>query len=175
MAPDKQASIKPFDFVLAVKIAVNKERDYLISQLAEEFGVSVSTVHAGLQRALLAKLLSRSSGPVRAVRPALQEFAVHGVKYAFPGALGRATRGVPTAIGAPILASHFESTNALVPVWAHPEGKIYGLELIPLHPAVPKVALHDESLYEVLALVDAIRVGAAREREIAIEELKWKL
>ena len=175
MSPDKQASLKPFDFVLAVKIAVNREQDYLISQLAEEFGVSVSTVHAGLQRAMLAKLLSRSSGSVRAVRPALQEFAVHGVKYAFPGVIGRSTRGVPTAIGAPILAPHFESTNALVPVWPHPEGKVYGFELIPLHPAVPKVALQDQSLYEVLALVDAIRIGAAREREIAIEELKWRL
>ena len=175
MSHGKQTSIKPFDFVLAVKIAVNKEQDYLISQLADEFGVSVSTVHAGLQRAVLAKLLSRSSGSVRAVRPALQEFALHGVKYAFPGALGRSTRGVPTAIGAPILASHFESTSDLVPVWPHPEGKIYGMELTPLHPSVPKVALQDQSLYEVLALVDAIRVGAAREREIAIEELKWKL
>lgn len=175
MSPDKQAAIKPFDFVLAVKIAVNKEQNYLISPLAEEFEVSVSTVHAGLQRAVLAKLLSRSSGSVRALRPALQEFAVHGVKYAFPGALGRPTRGVPTAIGAPILASHFEGTNALVPVWPHPEGKTYGSELIPLHPSVPKVALQDQLLYDVLALVDAIRVGAAREREIAIEELKWKL
>lgn len=175
MSPDKQASIKPFDFVLAVKIAVNWDQNYLISQLAEQFGVSVSTVHAGLQRAMLAKLLSRSSGSVRAVHSALQEFAVHGVKYAFPGVLGRSARGVPTAIGAPILASHFESTNALVPVWPHPEGRIYGFELIPLHPAVPKVALQDQSLYDVLALVDAIRVGAAREREIAIEELKRKL
>lgn len=175
MSPDKQVSLKPFDFVLAVKIAVNVEQDFLISQLAEEFGVSVSTVHAGLQRAVLAKLLSRSSGSVRAVHSALQEFAVHGVKYAFPGTLGRSTRGVPTAIGAPILASRFESTTALVPVWPHPEGTVYGFELIPLHPAVPKVALHDQSLHDVLALVDAIRIGAAREREMAMEELKWKL
>lgn len=175
MSPDKQLSIKPFDFVLAVKIAVNKDQDFLISQLAEEFGVSVSTIHAGLQRAVKAKLLSRSSGSLKAVRSALQEFAVHGVKYSFPGVLGHSTRGVPTAIGAPILASHFESTTALVPVWSHPEGTTYGFELIPLHPAVPRVALQDESLYGVLALVDAIRVGAAREREIATEELKWKL
>lgn len=175
MLRDKQTSIKPFDFVLAVKIAVNKGQNYLISQLAEEFGVSVSTVHAGLRRAELAKLISRSSGSLRAMHPALQEFAVHGVKYAFPGALGRSTRGVATAIGAPILASRFEGTDALVPVWPHPEGKTYGFELVPLHPAVPQAAVRDHLLYEVLALVDAIRIGAAREREMAIDELKWKL
>jgi hypothetical protein len=33
----------------------------------------------------------------------------------------------------------------------------------------------DEALYEVLTLVDALRVGAARERKIASEELEARL
>jgi len=105
----------------------------------------------------------------------LQEFAIHGVKYAFPAEIGRASRGLPTAIGAPLLARHFEATEGPVPVWAYPEGTTYGFEVIPLHPSVPKVALKDEGFYDVLALVDALRVGAAREREISINELKARL
>ncbi|WP_294639354.1 hypothetical protein [uncultured Aquabacterium sp.] len=175
MLRDTQLTLKPFDFVLAIKIAVNKDKDFLIAQLAEEFGVSLSTVHGALKRGVAARLLSRSSGPLRAVPSALQEFAISGLKYAFPAAVGRSTRGVPTAIGAPILARHFEATDAPVPVWPHPEGKVFGFELVPLHPSVPKVALKDAALYEVLALVDAIRVGTAREREIAVNELQAKL
>jgi hypothetical protein len=175
MRTDKQLALKPLDFVVAVKIAVNKEHDFLIAGLAAEFEVSLSTVHAALTRAEAARLISRSAGSLRALKPALQEFAIYGVKYAFPAFAGRATRGVATAIGAPVLATHFEATEAPVPVWPHPQGKSYGFEVIPLHPSVPRVALGDPALYEVLALVDALRVGAAREREIALNELKAKL
>ena len=40
---------------------------------------------------------------------------------------------------------------------------------------VPKAALKDNRLYELLVIVDAIRDGRAREREIAIKELKARL
>ena len=43
---------------------------------------------------------------------------------------------------------------------------------MPLYPTVPEAALRDEKLYELLALVDALRVGRVREREIAITALK---
>ncbi len=175
MIKDKQLVLKPFDFVLAIKIAVNRSQDFLLAQLASEFEVSLSTIHAALSRAESARLLSRSAGSLRALRPALQEFAIYGLKYAFPAVIGRASRGLPTAVGAPVLAKHFEATEGPVPVWAHPEGNTYGFEVIPLHPSVPKVALKDKGLYDVLALVDALRVGAAREREISLNELKAQL
>lgn len=175
MNKDKQLALKPFDFVLAVKIAVNKNQDFLFAQLASEFEVSLSTVHAAVGRAESARLLSRSAGSLRAIRPALQEFAIHGLKYSFPATVGRATRGVPTAVGAPVLAKHFEVAEGPVPVWPHPEGTVYGYEVIPLHSSVPRVALKDEDFYEVLALVDALRVGAAREREFSLNELKARL
>lgn len=175
MSKDKQFALKPLDFVLAAKIAVNRDQTYLLAELAVEFQISLSTVHGALTRAEASRLLSRSAGSIRAIRPAIKEFAISGIKYAFPGVMGPSVRGVPTAIGAPILAAHFDKTESLVPVWPHPEGSVWGLELIPLHPSVPKASLRDEALYAVLALVDALRVGAAREREIAINELDASL
>ncbi|MBS4011209.1 MAG: hypothetical protein KGZ72_10700 [Roseovarius sp.] len=175
MLKDKQLALKPFDFVLSVKIAVNRGEDFLLAQLANEFEVSISTIHAALGRAEMARLLSRSAGSLRALRPALQEFAIHGLKYAFPAVVGRAGRGLPTAVGAPVLARQFDAGDGPVPVWPHAEGTTYGFEVIPLHPSVPKVASRDQGFYEVLALVDALRVGAAREREIALHELKARL
>lgn len=175
MRPDKQPILKPFDFVLAAKIAVHSNTDFRLAQLAQTFNVSLSTIHASLIRAEAARLLSRSSGHFRAIRPSLQEFAISGLKYAFPAVMGPSTRGVPTSIGTPILAKHFEPGGILVPVWPHPEGKVFGSELVPLHPSVPRAALEDDRFYEILGLVDAVRIGAAREREIAISELQAKL
>jgi hypothetical protein len=62
-----------------------------------------------------------------------------------------------------------------VPVWPDPEGEVRGEELRPLYRSVPEAARRDPALYELLALVDAIRAGRARERTIAIEELKRRL
>jgi hypothetical protein len=42
---------------------------------------------------------------------------------------------------------------------------------LPLYSSVPEAALRDTKLHELLALTDALRVGRAREREIAIFEL----
>jgi hypothetical protein len=44
-----------------------------------------------------------------------------------------------------------------------------------LYPSVVDAVQNDEKLHELLALVDAIRVGRAREREIAIKELKQRI
>jgi hypothetical protein len=40
---------------------------------------------------------------------------------------------------------------------------------------VPKAVAHDDALYELLALVDAVRDGRARERELAVKELTARL
>jgi len=42
----------------------------------------------------------------------------------------------------------------------------------PLHPCVPFAAMQDARLYELLALFDALRVGKARERGMALERLQ---
>ena len=60
-------------------------------------------------------------------------------------------------------------------VWADPEGKVRGEALEPLYPSVPRAARADEALYELLALVDAVRAGRARERELAVAALRKRL
>lgn len=52
-----------------------------------------------------------------------------------------------------------------------------GMSPSQLHSAVKRAlaALSDQQLYELLVLVDAIRGGRAREREISIKELKKRL
>jgi len=60
-------------------------------------------------------------------------------------------------------------------VWPYAEGAIRGEEFEPLYPSVPFAAQRDPKLYELLALVDAIRDGRARERSLAAKELESRL
>ncbi len=50
-----------------------------------------------------------------------------------------------------------------------------GFAVEPLYTSVPMAAKADPALYELLALVDTLRVGRARERNLAEEELKKRL
>jgi hypothetical protein len=50
-------------------------------------------------------------------------------------------------------------------------GETRGFSIEPLHPSAPKVAVRDPDFYAVLALVDALRLGDNRERDLAGKEL----
>ena len=171
----KQLALKPQDLVVALKVAVNADRGFLFAELASELSMAVSAVHGSVSRAEQARLLSRATGSLRATPGALREFVSFGARYAYPGALGTLTRGVPTGVAGPVLRHNFHLPGSLQPVWPTADGEEFGLGLIPLHPSVPNACKTDGRLYEVLSLLDAIRVGAARERELAIQELAERL
>lgn len=168
----KQPLLKPQDLVVALKIAVNEDKSYTFAELARELFISASEVHSAAKRAESAWLLTRYEGKIAPVRMALKEFAVHGVKYSFPPLFGTVTRGTPTTVSASPLKEHFARNERSTEwVWPDPEGESWGSALCPLYPSVPAAARGDERLYHALVLVDALRSGAAREREIAENQL----
>ena len=61
------------------------------------------------------------------------------------------------------------------PVWPHPKGSMRGVALEPLHGAAPGSALRDSGLYELLALLDAVRAGRARERSLAVKLIEERV
>jgi len=99
----------------------------------------------------------------------------HGLAVVFPTRLGEPTRGIPTAWASPMLAGNFQSSGLERPVWPDPEGTVRGIAVVPLHPSVPKAAKADPHFYELLALLDAVRIGRARERNLANELLRKEL
>ena len=99
---------------------------------------------------------------------------MHGVKYAFPPERGGITRGLPTA-GAAEPRNRKVMQEDPMPVWPFEDGPARGYSFSPLHKNVPRAASRDPGLYELLALVDAIRGGRARERELAQRELSTRL
>lgn len=97
------------------------------------------------------------------------------MKYAFPARRGEVTRGVATSYAALPLARQIAPGTDLPPVWPYAEGKQRGIGLEPLYRTVPAAALRDPVLYELLALIDALRDGRARERHLAGQELTARL
>ncbi len=85
------------------------------------------------------------------------------------------TRGMPTAWAAPPLSEQIAAGDEPPPVWPDPEGEARGIAFEPLYRSAPKAAKRDRALYEMLALVDALRDGRARERQLAAKELKARL
>ena len=164
--------LKPQDVVVLLKLAVCGEA-WSYPSLASALGMSSSEVHGAIRRANESGLLNLSAR--RPNKHALAEFLIHGLRYVFPAERGGITRGLPTAHGAPPLKNRISAGTDLVPVWPDPEGEVRGEELRPLYKSVPGAARRDPALYELLALVDAVRGGRARERTIAIEELRSRL
>jgi hypothetical protein len=56
-----------------------------------------------------------------------------------------------------------------------PQGPVAGYEITPLYPSAPKAAKLDARLYELLALIDALRTGKARERKLAQDMICQRL
>ncbi|KAF5035385.1 hypothetical protein DSECCO2_586220 [anaerobic digester metagenome] len=168
-------NLLPQDVLVMLKLSVARRTRWTYDQLGAALGMSMSMVHSSIRRATQARLYDEHRR--RPVRAALEEFLVHGVKYAFPPDIGTVTRGVPTAFAAPALKGEFlhDAGAEAAYVWPHPEGEQRGVSLSPLYKSVPAVALRNARLYEALSLLDAIRIGRVREQQRAAELLKGML
>ena len=144
-----------------------------IAEVAADLALNPSQVHASLKRLERSRLVDAQTG--RPLFKAVEEFLIHGVKYAFPVQRGETTRGVPTAYAAPPLSGQIVANGDLPPIWPDPDGEVRGATLEPLHKAAPKAARKDPVLHELLALVDALRDGRVRERQLAEKELSVRL
>jgi DNA-binding Lrp family transcriptional regulator len=160
--------MKPQDILVLLKICVMAEDKWSIAALAKSISMSASEVHAAIKRLENAGLLfSRKPKTASA-----EEFIIHGLKYVFPAVIGRECRGIPTAHSASPLSKLVVSDPKDMLVWPYEFGNARGQSVNPLYKSVPLAVKNDFKLYELLALADAIRTGRAREREIAVSELK---
>ena len=165
--------LKPQDIVILLKLLVRDGSEWSYPTLSYELSMSASEVHSGVKRAVAAKLMDMHRKIP--VKRNLLEFLIHGVKYAYPPDRGGITRGVATSYAARPLSELIVQPDEPPPVWPDPEGQVRGYEFSPLYSSVPKACKVDPKLYELLALVDAIRDGRARERKIAVREVHSRI
>lgn len=168
--------LKPQDIVVLLKLC-----GYLsdcrpsYSVMSSELEMSASEVHSAVKRLCQSRLIHGAELNEKPNLTAVEEFLIHGVKYAFPAERKSLTRGMPTSYAAEPLSRLINPGNEPIPVWADPSGKTRGIEIVPLYKTVPAAAKRDSKLYERLALIDALRDGRARERNLAEQELKKSL
>lgn len=153
-----------------------KDNEMTHRELAEELFLSRATISVGLRR-LLQSGLVRSEVETNKLLPVMataEEFIFHGLKYVFPAEVGKFTKGIATGIAAPVFEGKLVLGNDPIFVWPYEHGKVKGLALKPLSPSVPKAVAssEDRKFYDLLALVDAMRQGRARERNMAVELFK---
>jgi len=167
--------LKSQDILFLLKLVSNKDNAWSFNKLAIDLGMSPSEVHAASKRVIKAKLAIKQDGQLKPVIRNLLEFLITGIQYVFVPERSGLNRGMPTAHAAEPLLSHFMPNNEPPPVWPDPEGEVRGESFSPLYKSAPYAAKRDSELYQLLALVDAIRGGRVRERELAKKELKIRL
>ena len=163
--------------MVCLRVAISDSPSWTYAQLGDALGLSASETHVSMRRSVAAGLLVAPVDPGEkpsAHIQALLEFLEHGVRYAFYAVPGKTQRGMPTAHSAPPLGAEIRDWDAPY-VWPDPEGEVRGQEIQPLYKTAPFAARNDPKLYEVLALVDAIRVGRARERRRGFQLLSTRL
>jgi len=163
--------MKPQDIVILLKIIALADNNWQQKPLAESLGISQSEVSQSVARSQYAGLLFGNGKQV--MKTALLEFLQYGISYVFPQKPGPVVRGIATAHTALPLAEMIDSAENYV--WPNAKGDTRGQAITPLYVSVPGAALKDPKLYELLALTDALRVGKAREKTLALEALKNRI
>lgn len=161
-------SMRPQDIVVLLKVIGYKGAPWKNKDLAGSLFLSTAEISNSLERSTISGLIDSDKKKVRT--QSLFEFLVHGLPYIFPERPGNIARGVPTAHSHPFMQNYFSTEQMYV--WPDPEGTERGLAVRPLYPNAVNAAKCDDGLYLSLALLDVLRMGKAREKNIAIEELK---
>lgn len=168
--------LKPQDVYVLLKLIVNGPKPWSYAGLAVDLEMSPSQLHSAIKRAIAAQLAIRHNDTILPNFRNLEEFLLHGLKYAFAAECGEMTRGMPTAhAAAPLSEMLVLAEGEPPPVWPDPEGESRGISFPPLYKMAPRAARRDAKFYELLTLVDAVRSGRARDRELAARQLKMRL
>lgn len=165
--------LRPQDIVILLKIVALGEEFWRYIDLAQYLNLSQSEVSESLNRCQLSGLVSPDKKSV--MRASFLEFLIYGLKYVFPVELGPVCLGIPTAHSMTPLNRKIVSKKEEQYVWPAIDGVLKGHSIRPLYEKIPDAARKDKNLHELLALVDAIRVGRAREQKLAISELRKRI
>jgi predicted transcriptional regulator len=163
------AHLRPHDVAVALQLVLSPGMPY--RALAEKVGLSQGETHNAVKRLAAARLVRSDTRAVHL--GALLEFLAGGVPYVFPAEPGPEARGVATAHAASPLVAEFPDADPVV--WPAVDGDRRGAAVEPLYAGAPATVRRNPPLYELLTLVDALRVGRVRERQRARVLLQERL
>ncbi len=161
-------SLKPQDTLLSLKYwSIEKNNIRLTTRaLADVVGISSGEVSKSTQRLIHAGLIVERNKRVFVLTDSLIEWLCYGVRYAYPYQQVGYGRGMPTSWNCALIHSEMVPPIPAL-VWERQGGMTEGAFVKPIHQAAPLAASTDDSLYQALSLIDAIRGGKPRELSIA--------
>jgi hypothetical protein len=165
--------LHPSDIYVLCGVLAVEDRSWTYRELASQIGVPHSLVQRALQRAEEAELYSSESRSVH--RANMHEFLLHGLRFLAPAKLGGVVSGVPAAWAASPVSRVIRESGDLPPVWPTARGRVRGQALPPLHEAAVEAVVKLPRLGEVLAIVDSLRAGDIRVRNVAAKMLTESL
>ncbi|HBB57499.1 MAG TPA: hypothetical protein DCZ87_02355 [Chitinophagaceae bacterium] len=160
--------MRPQDVAILLKIVLLGKNEWQYQDLARSLCISGAEVNASLNRSKLAGLIDHNRKRVN--KQALYEFLQHGIQYVFPIQPGALTKGIPTAHSHPDIKEQIVSEGIFV--WPDINGTEIGQTIEPLFNTQVRAIREDPGLYEVLSLIEILRVGKTREKNIALQQLK---
>ena len=168
----KHNGMRPQDILILLKMVVLGPPLQSNLMLVRSLKISAAEISEALERCRVAKFVDVTKRRVNV--KALEEFLIFGFKYVFPVQPEGITRGVPTAFSASPIKEHIMQSNEKY-VWRYSKGTERGQAIEPLYKTVPEIIAEDAELYELLVIVDTLRVGRVREVEIAPQKLMIRL
>ncbi len=166
--------VRPNDILVLLKLAstgVNAS----VRELEGSLAVPKSSIALSLQRLAGTGLIDEGRDGRRLNRLAVRDCLRHGIRWIAPARAGDYELGLFTAHSAPPLAAKLAGADDDPLVMPLRHGPHRGRTIEPLDPRAPQAARNDPRLWELLAIVDAFRVGRARDREVAARELEVRL
>jgi len=167
----KHNGMKPQDIVILLYICQYADGCFKVMDVGKELKISQSEVSESLHRSRFARLIGSDK---KVFRNSLIEFILHGLRFVFPVQPGMVIKGMPTSHSASPLSNDIVANNEHY-VWPYSKGIKRGMAIEPLYKTLPDICADLPDLWELLALVDALRVGRARERNLAERYLRERL
>jgi len=157
------------DIYALLSLIVKRNKSETLRDWSARTGLSKTSLERCLKRLKISGFVLETVNGNKVVFKNVEEFILHGFKYVFPIKRGGLGRGVLTGIEASSLSNEFVKAEYPL-VWPHYKGTEKGYIVSPLHEKVPELVIlekMDKDLYEMLALLDVLRVGQMREQEAA--------
>lgn len=159
--------LRPGDLPVAFRLLFEPGETY--ESISAAVGVSVSSAHRSVKRLEAAGLMIADARRVN--KHALFRFAAFGAPHVFFAKTGKeAVRGVPTAHSARDMDGALLGEGTVV--WPSSDGESEGLPLEPLYDGARTIHDRDPRVYRALALLDAMRVSGASNKQAAATLLR---
>lgn len=165
--------LRPQDILISCKLFVLGEAEWPLRKLAGSLSISTGEVHAALERGKASGVLGTPRGKLNVGKKKFFELVSVAVPQVYYAVRGSVEMGVPTAMHAEPLKGVFSRDGRPIPlIWPSELGTVKGESLFPLYSTVPRAVQHDPALHRLLALIDVVRVGDAKDRKLATDLLE---